>query len=90
MKRNECLKQKSNSRSTSSLLTSLRSNDKLMEEILSRENMIKALDKVVQNKGSAGVDGMEVYELKEYLKENWLNIKQAILEGTYKPLPIKR
>jgi RNA-directed DNA polymerase len=90
MKRNECLKQKSNSRSTSSLLTSLRSNDKLMEEILSRENMIKALDKVVQNKGSAGVDGMEAYELKEYLKENWLNIKQAILEGTYKPLPIKK
>lgn len=89
MKQNEYLKQKPNSISTLSLLANLRSNQELLEEILSRENMIKALEKVLKNKGCAGIDGMETSQLKPYLKVEWLNIKLSILKGRYKPSPTK-
>lgn len=85
MKHNECLKQKQNSSSTMSLLANLRSNEGLLEEILSKGNMHQALDKVIKNKGAAGVDGMRTEQLKEHLKEEWQNIKTALLSGNYKP-----
>lgn len=60
----------------------------LMELILSRENLIAAFKRVVQNKGSHGVDGMSVKELRRHLFENWDSIRQSLREGTYKPLPL--
>lgn len=62
----------------------------LMEKVVSRENMIKALKRVKQNKGAPGIDGMEVEELLPYLHENWAQIKEQLLEGTYKPSPVRR
>ncbi|MBE0068761.1 group II intron reverse transcriptase/maturase, partial [Thermoanaerobacterium thermosaccharolyticum] len=62
----------------------------LLEMILDRENMKEAYKRVVANKGSHGVDGMEVDELLPYLKENWLTIKQQLLEGKYKPQSVLR
>ncbi|MGF7431930.1 group II intron reverse transcriptase/maturase [Thermoanaerobacterium thermosaccharolyticum] len=62
----------------------------LLEMILDRENMKEAYKRVVANKGSHGVDGMEVDELLPYLKENWPTIKQQLLEGKYKPQPVLR
>lgn len=62
----------------------------LLERILDRENMFKALKRVVSNKGSHGVDGMKTYELKEHLMQNWLTIKEKLLEGSYKPSPVRR
>jgi group II intron reverse transcriptase/maturase len=61
-----------------------------LEMILERENMKEAYKRVVANKGSHGVDGMEVDELLPYLKENWPTIKQQLLEGKYKPQPVLR
>lgn len=61
-----------------------------LERILARENMWQAYERVVSNKGSHGVDKMEVYELKQFLKSNWLNIKERLLQGTYKPKPVRR
>lgn len=61
----------------------------MLEEIVSKDNMKAAYDRVVGNKGSAGVDGMEVSELKPYLKTHWHSIKASILEGTYRPQPVK-
>lgn len=49
----------------------------LLEMILDRENMKEAYKRVVANKGSHGVDGMEVDELLPYLKET-LNHKATI------------
>lgn len=66
------------------------SNEKLMEEILERENLIKALKRVKENKGSPGIDGMKVNQLPSYLKENWPEIRNQLLEGSYKPQPVKR
>jgi group II intron reverse transcriptase/maturase len=62
----------------------------LLEEILSKENMLTAYRRVKANKGSHGTDGMSVEELADYLKENWQGLKDRILEGTYKPQPVRR
>ncbi len=59
-----------------------------IEEVLRRENMIRAYQRVKQNKGSAGVDGMSVNELMPYLQTHWHRIKTEILEGRYRPQPV--
>jgi RNA-directed DNA polymerase len=61
-----------------------------MEGIVERENLKKALAQVKRNKGAAGVDGMTVEELPAYLKEHWLTIRAQLLDGTYKPQPVRR
>lgn len=61
-----------------------------IEEVLSRENMSRALKRVKENRGSAGVDDMTVEELEPYLKEEWPGIRKELLEGRYRPKPVKR
>ncbi|MDA3931496.1 MAG: group II intron reverse transcriptase/maturase [Tenericutes bacterium] len=63
---------------------------KLIDEILDRNNLTKAYNQVVSNKGSAGIDGVTVDELKTYLKDNWQKIKDDIYAKTYKPNAVKR
>jgi len=65
-------------------------NRHLMEAVCERDNLIEALKKVRKNKGAPGIDGMTVENLKENLKVNWLNIKEELLCGKYKPKPVKR
>jgi RNA-directed DNA polymerase len=65
-------------------------NLKLMEEILERENLQLALKRVKSNKGSAGADGLTVEKLPDFLKENWLSIKDLLLRGEYTPRVVKR
>ena len=60
----------------------------LLEKILSRDNLTKAFERVVGNKGSAGIDGMTVDDLKSYLSEHWQGIKTDILSGRYRPQPV--
>src|SRR5215470_12236967 len=64
--------------------------NRLMEEVCERENLKEALRRVKGNKGSAGVDGMTVGQLSGYLKEHWLTIREQLLNGTYKPQPVRR
>jgi group II intron reverse transcriptase/maturase len=64
--------------------------ERLMEEIVSRGNMMKAMNRVISNKGSAGVDGMTTWHLKEYLKGEWPRIKEELLTGRYMPLPVRK
>ena len=61
-----------------------------MESNLSRENLLHALKRVEQNKGSHGVDGMPVKTYDSTSIENWLPIQEAILKGTYEPQPVRR
>jgi RNA-directed DNA polymerase len=61
-----------------------------MEAIVERENLKKALARVKANKGAAGIDGMTVEDLGPYLKEHWLTIRAQLLDGTYKPQPVRR
>ena len=62
----------------------------LMEIIVTRQNMLRAYRRVLANKGAPGVDGMTVGQLKSFLKRCWPKIKQALLDGTYRPLPVRR
>ena len=62
----------------------------LLALILERENMFAAYEQVVSNKGSHGIDNMTVDQLKPYLKENWAEIKNQLLAGTYMPAPVRR
>jgi len=61
-----------------------------MEAVVERENLRKALAQVKRNKGAAGVDRMRVEDLPAYLKERWPTIRAQLLEGTYKPQPVRR
>lgn len=63
---------------------------KLLEEILSEENIQRAIKKVKGNKGKPGVDYMKVDELDDYFKENGKEIFDKIRQRKYKPLPVKR
>jgi RNA-directed DNA polymerase len=62
----------------------------LMERVVGRSNMQRALRRVVQNRGSAGVDGLPVAELNGWLKAHWLRVKEALLAGDYMPQPVRR
>ena len=62
----------------------------LLEEILNRENMRLAYKKVKANKGASGIDGINIEEIDDYLKENWVNIRDKIRERKYKPKPVRR
>ena len=61
----------------------------LMERVVERENMKKALKRVEENKGASGVDEMPVAELREYLKAQWPRIKEELLSGRYKPESVR-
>ena len=61
-----------------------------MEQVCERENCLQALKRVKRNKGAAGVDGMTVDALPAYLKEHWPTIRARLLEGAYKPQPVRR
>jgi RNA-directed DNA polymerase len=62
----------------------------LMERVVERSNMQRAYSRVKQNKGAPGVDGMSVKQLGGFLRAHWPVIKERLLEGSYKPKPVKR
>lgn len=63
---------------------------KLLEQILSIGNMLVALNKVKANKGARGVDGISTEEIDQYLKDNWVEIRDKIRQRKYKPKPVMR
>jgi RNA-directed DNA polymerase len=62
----------------------------LLEQALARENMARAWKRVKANKGSAGVDGRTVLETGEYLMTAWPGIRAGVLDGSYRPSPMRR
>ncbi|MDQ7049360.1 MAG: group II intron reverse transcriptase/maturase [Enterobacterales bacterium] len=77
-------------------LTGLQRNDTpvnhhlLMERVLERGNLFRALQKVQRNKGGAGIDGMTVDDLPAFLKLHWPSIKEQLINGNYQPKAVKR
>jgi hypothetical protein len=63
---------------------------RIMEEVCERENLKEALRRARSNKGSAGVDGMTVDKLGDYLKQHWPVIREQLLNGIYEPKPVRR
>ena len=65
-------------------------NAELWEQVWERQNLLTALERVECNGGAPGIDGMTVKELRPYLKEHWLEIREALDRQTYKPSPVRR
>lgn len=61
----------------------------LMERVVERDNLLRALKRVRSKKGSAGIDGMRVEELPEYLRRNWERIRAELLAGSYQPSAVR-
>lgn len=62
----------------------------LMERVVERSNLWSAYERVVRNKGAAGIDDLAVTELKDWLKVHWPSVRRALLEGRYLPRPVRR
>jgi RNA-directed DNA polymerase len=64
--------------------------ESLMEEVCERENLEDAWHRVRSNQGSPGVDGRTIDETRDYLREHWPIIREQLLNGTYRPQPVRR
>ncbi|ESV55358.1 maturase [Streptococcus agalactiae LMG 14747] len=62
----------------------------LLDNILSRSNMLEAYNRVKANKGSAGVDGVTIDDIDDYLRQHWRSTKRLIKQRKYKPQPVLR
>jgi RNA-directed DNA polymerase len=71
-------------------IESLAATEHMLEEVLDKENLKEALNKVMGNGGAAGIDGMSVEKLPAYLKDNWKRIRKELLEGKYAPRAVRR
>lgn len=64
-------------------------NKELMGVIVSRDNLLRAYKRVVQNGGAAGVDGVETGRLAAYLRAHWPRVRSELLEGRYRPSAVR-
>jgi len=62
----------------------------LMDAACERGNLWRAYDRVIRNKGAAGVDGVGIAGFKDHLKRHWPTIKAKLLAGGYIPQPVRR
>jgi RNA-directed DNA polymerase len=62
----------------------------LIEQVVQRENLLAAYERVRANKGAAGVDGMSVDDLADFCREHWPRIRGQLLGGTYVPQPVRK
>ena len=62
----------------------------LMDAVCERGNLKLAYQRVVENKGAGGVDGIGVTEFKDHLKQHWPTIKAKLLTGEYMPQAVRR
>ena len=62
----------------------------LMERVLRRPNLVRALKRVKKNGGSPGIDGMTVDAFGDWLKEHWHEVRGQLLAGTYQPQPVRQ
>lgn len=62
----------------------------LLAAVLARDNLLRALKQVRANKGAAGVDGLDIDQTARMLRTSWPAIRDSLLEGTYRPQPVRR
>ncbi|MBC7685624.1 MAG: group II intron reverse transcriptase/maturase [Bdellovibrionales bacterium] len=61
-----------------------------MDAVVERHNLWRAYERVMRNKGAAGVDGLTVFEFKAWLQQHWPSVKAALLAGDYMPTAIRK
>lgn len=84
---NECVKRTETKRKANEYPEETES---LVDRMVERENMNTAYSRVMKNDGAAGVDGITTKELRAYIEKNWAVIRKELLEGEYKPKPVRR
>src|SRR5436309_1407293 len=62
----------------------------VMEAVVERGNLMLAYQRVIENKGAAGVDQLAVSELKDHLKRHWPTIRARLLADEYRPMAVRR
>ena len=62
----------------------------LLEEVLRRENVVAAYQRVVKNGGGPGMDGMTVHELGDFCRSHWARVRSELLRDTYEPQPVRK
>jgi RNA-directed DNA polymerase len=65
-------------------------NENLLEQMLSRDNVLKAWKRVKANNGAPGIDYMSIEDFPEFAINQWDSIRESLLAGTYQPFPVKR
>jgi RNA-directed DNA polymerase len=65
-------------------------NKTMMEQVLARENLLAAWQRVKSSKGAPGIDGMTVEAFPVFSREHWPRIRSALMDGTYRPAPVRR
>jgi group II intron reverse transcriptase/maturase len=65
-------------------------HENLMEEVVTEANATVAWQAVLRNRGAAGIDGMTTNQLTDHIREHWGTIRTKLLEGTYRPSPVRR
>ena len=66
------------------------SDDVTMEAVVAKANVLKAWKRVKSNRGAPGIDGMHVEDFADYAKVQWPTIRQSLLDGRYRPQPVRR
>jgi len=61
-----------------------------LEQILSRQNMLKAWKRVKANGGAPGLDGMTIAAFPAFARQHWERIRSSLIEGTYHPAAVRR
>lgn len=61
-----------------------------IEAVISRENLMLAYQRVVENKGAAGVDNLSVAALKPWLKQHWVSVRETLIAGSYLPRAVRK
>lgn len=63
---------------------------RLMDAVVERNNLWQAYERVMRNKGAAGVDGLTVTDFKAWLQQHWPRVRNALLAGEYMPMAIRK
>jgi len=77
-------------RTKSNLPSDLDTHIATIESVLDDLNIQKAIKAVIRNKGAPGVDGITTEEIKKVMQQHWPRIKQDIIDGKYRPSPVRR
>jgi RNA-directed DNA polymerase len=62
----------------------------LIEQVVRRDNLLAAYQRVRANQGAAGVDGMSVDGLADFCRQHWPRVREQLLGGTYVPQPVRK
>jgi RNA-directed DNA polymerase len=65
-------------------------HDDLMAQVVDPANRRRAWKQVKANQGAPGIDGIPLEDFPAFAREHWPTVRQALLDGSYQPAPVRR